>query len=808
MKRLTIIFALALPCFGVITIPNLGSNGCQVVASGVASTAVDLSAGTVGGTVEHITVPISYYTGGGTPTITSSPSNTWIARPVQTTGGANAIIYYDVDQPSVNSTFTVTVSGAAFSLCIWAALGTPASGSSLDGRGGPQGAAAFSVTSIQPSSALVPTNANEALLSCVSFDATTTTPTVPSGYTSVGFKNWVNNTNEGIACAYQVQTTIVASTPQWAFQSNDVATTVNAYGLPSGPCIPVASANWNLGSTWQSCTGVGGVPGASDAINWPSNITVTITAGTSAVADHIVINTTGGQLVGSGTASLTLGNSSLNGIALGAGCTAIGGNCTSAFVLDGNGLSLACPNLTTQYCVAPITFTAPNIRLQNGTITTPGGGITVGGNTGSDVGVFSNLKCIGTTVDCLFGIYISSFTVSKVTMTGGSGSVVEIYGTTPTTCSISDVMALDITGTTNVLYGLNDNHSSGCTFSNINGSSDVAGTYAINCFNPGGSTLAGAVTVTNGVCKNYSGSVSSGGYAMLTGTASFHATFTRLVCENVAAACVVSPGGSAYNDSSQDVAYEDYSLLGSLTQFQFISRSANNTSANDVVMAKDHGNSWLFDLVGTSGALSYVMTHERGVESNTGGVGNNFVTNFAEPGVGTSTPTSLAFSNFTGGFGCISSEVSANIFSAIYAGNTVGVYSNNCWPNGSYTYSTGAYAKSMTGSTNFDNGVTAHPSFAAYLDTNLNPFTYDGLRTLSRVDELIGHLSAGSGTAEHLMTQLGNVWNGTNGAYTPQLVWLYMYYASVSQTGAIGNPTTYNDASPPQLFAAGAMMGN
>jgi hypothetical protein len=132
-------------------------------------------------------------------------------------------------------------------------------------------------------------------------------------------------------------------------------------------------------------------------------------------------------------------------------------------------------------------------------------------------------------------------------------------------------------------------------------------------------------------------------------------------------------------------------------------------------------------------------------------------------------PSSISKSiAYGGGYGILSGN-SNNVFINTGTGG-VGVWGNDVFGAVIANYSDNLGAG---GSTNWDNGVNAHPS-AVYGDLTIDPKFVNPYRTFADCDAILG----GPGTAATLFAQLLNRWNGTAAAgYTAQRVYNCMHAA-------------------------------
>lgn len=150
---------------------------------------------------------VSFYSGGGSPTLADSKGNTWTALTLRNGGTPNGRIYYCLS-PTVGTGHTFTVTGSGTILPVLAVFAFSNVGS-FDQENGATG---FALT-LQTGSITPPTD-NAVLVTFLS-SQTNGADSVDSGFTLLGAIG--NNANHiSLGVAYKIQTTATAVNPEWA----------------------------------------------------------------------------------------------------------------------------------------------------------------------------------------------------------------------------------------------------------------------------------------------------------------------------------------------------------------------------------------------------------------------------------------------------------------------------------------------------------------------------------------------------------------------------------------------------------------
>jgi hypothetical protein len=199
----------------------------QLGANGGTTTGINL---TGLGTITHISIGVfAYSLGTIPPTVSDSGSNTLTGR-TAISSSEPWVRVYDVQNPTVSSSYTVTATGAGsfIAVCIVAQVGGTGAYDTTAGQlSGTQNSSAGTSVSAGP---LTPTNNNEMLVTFLCYSAANS-PTPGAGWTQVGSKaDYSGGNNEGGIAYYQIQTTATAATASWTWSTGTRGvTTLNAY---------------------------------------------------------------------------------------------------------------------------------------------------------------------------------------------------------------------------------------------------------------------------------------------------------------------------------------------------------------------------------------------------------------------------------------------------------------------------------------------------------------------------------------------------------------------------------------------------
>lgn len=568
-------------------------------------------------------------------------------------------------------------------------------------------------------------------------------------------------------------------------------------------CVSTGSGFWYDGGNWSGCAGPGGIPASTDAVTVATVITLNPGADRATTVSSVTVDGDTAQLLVDGVSAQTLTlTATVSPLEILAGCNAVAGACTSIYALDtsagsnGNELTIATPNVSSSASVvAPLNspYNQQGINLSH-TVIEPTS------NSGAvSVYTMSPVAATGTKIVGGAGGWTienaSSVSLINQTWTGATGGNMFYWDgvSAISPCVIANAVMLDPAGNAGLSYAPSVGQA--CNWIGPAVSSDVAGDYMVTGLNGNGNPIPSAMTISYPLMESY---YPTNGetyvVAGMAGTPLYHVTIENGAAENLQHMI----GYSWYNDSVGNVCRQ-YAATGDQGCF-FDDNGGAATSTNDAcINLTNNGNICWFVLQTGSSLLvtnaTCIMTTD---------LGNSTCYQFGESGYPSSSPSGMYDSVGAYGSNGIASGDTGNILGT--AGTDgVGVSNNDI-----YDVTGSAYLQT-SGDTNFQSGSTAHPN-AVYGDlNNVNPQFYPEAttRSFARVDELIGSLSAGRGTAEHLFTMLGNQWNGTNGLYTPQLVYRLMAGPILAQNPALNTASrsgSYIGSAPASIFAAGSVQ--
>jgi hypothetical protein len=150
-----------------------------------------------------------------TPTDSSSNTYTGIVAQLFDSGANNTKLWY-VLNPTVTSSMTFTCTGTNnFPAIAVEGFSDTGSGPTFDTAVGAN-SGTTAVASQQPGS-ITPAGNNEVLISGFMNPVETVPFTIDSGFTISDQENFSSGTDEGIAFAYQIQTTATARNPSWSW---------------------------------------------------------------------------------------------------------------------------------------------------------------------------------------------------------------------------------------------------------------------------------------------------------------------------------------------------------------------------------------------------------------------------------------------------------------------------------------------------------------------------------------------------------------------------------------------------------------
>ncbi len=219
--------------------------------------------------------------------------------------------------------------------------------------------------------------------------------------------------------------------------------------VSAAACVAKATANWNVGSTWNTCSVNG--PVAGDTVTIPTGFNVTIPTGVSAASAAVTIDD-GGTLTITSTGQLTsTGNLTVNGILTG----------TGALILSGSGtnISMGTPDGNTAYTLSGLTSlttgnkTFTTSLTMSGALTATAGTITINSSMTVTVGGTTTITSPATVTNN--GIFIASGTFTGTGgFTNAINSEARFRGATTNANSITTFTA---TANPNTVYYDNNN---------------------------------------------------------------------------------------------------------------------------------------------------------------------------------------------------------------------------------------------------------------------------------------------------------------------------------------------------------------
>ena len=427
-----------------------------------------------------------------------------------------------------------------------------------------------------------------------------------------------------------------------------------------------------------------------------------------------------------------------------------------------------------------------------------------------------HVKLIGGNGLSLSGV--KNLTVTNVTRTGGSGtgstgllSLPSIYSGAGGSCSISGLTDIDPVGSIQTLK-FNGTLSPYCTtVSEIASSGDTGATYDTQGVVGGTNAETAAVTLSNVLCKDYytgSNGSNTSCVSNIAGGSSAQFTVTNFASENLAHAIFTNADYITAQNGYGSLITSGYTAIQGIF-FHWPSASTTHTNFGNLVGVQfsttGAASITHYYINNTSANITTVLNHLTSIIAS-GLTGNTIGIGLGEGGASGTTalisPTVLKSSIFDGGFWPVETNQVLNVFATSLTGS-VGVCCNNVVN----LFAGGTQYKKLQPATNFDNGTaTVHPN-ALYGDTAIPNWWLDPYRTLAKCDEYIGNLVPGTGTAEHLFTQISNRWNGTNGNYTVAAAYACMWAGTTPQNGALataGYSGDYSGHMLPNIIAAGA----
>lgn len=195
--------------------------------AGTGSTGTTPSINTTGAT--FLVAIIGDQSGGVAPVMSDSKSNTWINRTSYSTSVASRSTIAYVNNPTVGTghTFTITSAGNFPSICVAAFSGTEIV-SVYDVE---NGSFTNGATSLQPGS-ITPSGNNYLVISGNGFNGTQTL-SINSSFTITDQQQYGAGNNYGTALAYLVQGAAAAVNPTWSWgSSNFAAASIASFKVP------------------------------------------------------------------------------------------------------------------------------------------------------------------------------------------------------------------------------------------------------------------------------------------------------------------------------------------------------------------------------------------------------------------------------------------------------------------------------------------------------------------------------------------------------------------------------------------------
>jgi hypothetical protein len=177
----------------------------------------------------------------GSESPTDSKSNSWSGTTLRVAGDVAARIFYG-EPSSVGSGHDFSYADANCYAVLAASAFSGAQSSPLDQQNGATGGMS---TSQSPGS-VTPTEDNELVVTCLTFDRDSGGITPPTGFTLLDSQEYSSGVNMGFAIAYKIQTTAATETPNWTTGSSvvwasSVVTFKGTGGSPPGEFSASAS---------------------------------------------------------------------------------------------------------------------------------------------------------------------------------------------------------------------------------------------------------------------------------------------------------------------------------------------------------------------------------------------------------------------------------------------------------------------------------------------------------------------------------------------------------------------------------------
>lgn len=201
-----------------MTIAFVSGTNVATFPSGTPSSAVDTTG------CDLLVVSVSYFTGGATPTVTDSKSNTWTGLTARNTGNNSTNRLYYAKNPTVGSGHTFTVTASNTTMCVSGFSGTNTT-APFDQE---NGAGSVNATSLATGS-VTPSEDNELVVTGINTGNNGSPFTIGSGFT-ISVQNTGGGSNFDCGLAYIIQTTAGAVNPTWTINALDqVSTTIATF---------------------------------------------------------------------------------------------------------------------------------------------------------------------------------------------------------------------------------------------------------------------------------------------------------------------------------------------------------------------------------------------------------------------------------------------------------------------------------------------------------------------------------------------------------------------------------------------------
>lgn len=174
-----------------------------------------------------IVIGLGYWVGATSPSVSDSKGNAWTPLTAEAGGGGGAVIrlFYCLN-PTVGAGHTFSSTGTN----LYAGINVLAFSGGL--AYDQEGAGGNGASPIQPGS-ITPTNDNELILTALTYNAITVSPTIDGGYTN--YYGAPGGGAVGVSFAYLIQTAKAATNPTWTWTGSTGAAVPAAFtAAPTG----------------------------------------------------------------------------------------------------------------------------------------------------------------------------------------------------------------------------------------------------------------------------------------------------------------------------------------------------------------------------------------------------------------------------------------------------------------------------------------------------------------------------------------------------------------------------------------------